>query len=212
MQKAISKAIYGRKIGMTQVFDKAGLRIPVTVVETAPLTVLRKKTIERDGYSALVCAFEDINEKKLSSPDAGIFKKLKQPAKKIVKELKLPADKYEIGATIDCEIFSEGDFVDVSGTSKGHGFTGPIKMWNQHRLKETHGTGPTVRKGGSNGMRSDPSRVMKNMKMARQWGNEKVTVQNLKVVRVDKGRNVILIMGGIPGPRGGLVTVTETVK
>lgn len=212
MQKAINKAIYGRKIGMTQVFDEAGLMIPVTVVETAPLTILRKKTVERDGYSALVCAFEDINERRLTKPEAGVFKKVKQPAKKLVKELKLSADKYEVGAIIDCGIFQQGDFVDVSGTSKGHGFVGPIKRWNQHRLKETHGTGPTVRKGGSNGMRSDPSRVMKNMRMAGQWGNEKVTVQNLKVVKVDKGRNVILIMGGIPGPKGGLVTVTETVK
>ena len=212
MQKAITKAILGRKIGMTQVFDEKGLRIPVTVVEAGPLTVLRKKTIERDGYGALVCAFEDKDIKKLNRPDAGQFKKAKQDGKKIVKELKLPIDNYEVGAIIDCEIFADGDHVDVSGTSKGHGFTGVIKKYNFQRLKESHGTGPTVRKGGSIGMRTHPGRVIKNKKMAGHWGYEKCTVQNLRVVKVDKDKNVILVKGAIPGPRGGLVTITQTVK
>jgi len=212
MQKAMQKAIIGRKLGMTQVFNDAGLMIPVTVVEAGPLTILRKKTTDRDGYQALVCGFEDVSEHKLTKPALGTFKATKQAPKKIVKELKIEADKYNVGDIIDCEIFQSGDFVDVSGISKGHGFVGPIKRWNQHRLKETHGTGPTVRKGGSNGMRSDPSRVMKNMRMAGHYGHEKTTVQNLKVVKVDKNLNVILIMGGIPGPKGGLVTVCQTVK
>ena len=212
MQKAMQKAIFGRKLGMTQIFDEKGLMIPVTVIQAGPLTVLRKKTAERDGYQALVCAFEDVSDKKLTKPAAGVFKKAKVPAKKVVKELKLPVDSYEVGGTIDCEIFQNGDFVDVSGTSKGHGFTGAIKRWNHHRLKETHGTGPCVRERGSSGMRSDPSRVRKGLHMEGHWGHEKVTVQNLKVVRVDKDRNVLLVMGGIPGPKGGLVTVCQTVK
>ena len=198
---------------MTQVFDSTGLMIPVTVVEAGPLTVVRKKTQERDGYSAAVVAFGDIKAEKLNKPERGVFEKAKQEPKRYLKELKYAnSESLEIGASITCDIFADGDFVDVQGTSKGHGFSGAIKRWNHQRLKETHGTGPVVRQRGSCGMRSDPSRVMKGLHMAGQYGVDKTTVQNLRVVKVDKDKNVLLIKGAIPGPNGSLVTVKEAVK
>lgn len=202
---------------MTQIFDDKGIMIPVTVVEAGPMTVVRKKTVERDGYSATVVAYGDIKAEKpldkLNKPEAGVFKKAKVEAKKHLKEFKYSnVDVLEIGATIKCDVFANGDFVDVSGVSKGHGFSGTIKRWNHSRLKETHGTGPVVRQRGSCGMRSDPSRVMKGLHMAGQFGHDNVTVQNLKIVKVDTSRNVLLIKGAIPGPNGGLVTVKQAVK
>jgi large subunit ribosomal protein L3 len=208
----MEKAIIGRKIGMTQIFDNAGLMIPVTVVEAGPMTVVRKKTQERDGYTALVCAFEDTAERKLTKPAMGIFKKIGIAPKKVIKEFKLPIDKYEIGSEIGCDIFEEGDFVDVIGITKGRGFSGAIKRWNHHRLKMTHGTGPVHRERGSTGANSTPSKVIKGLHMAGHYGHERVTIQNLKIVKVDKNRNVLLVKGGIPGPKGGLVTVKQTVK
>lgn len=208
----MKKAIIGRKLGMTQIFDQAGLMIPVTVVQAGPMTVVRKKTTERDGYQALVCAFEDTLERKLTKPQMGIFKKANVAPKKIIKEINLPADKYEVGATIDCSLFKEGEHVDVAGLTKGQGFTGAVKRWNHSRLKMTHGTGPVHRERGSTGANSNPSRVIKGLHMAGQYGHERVTIQNLRVVKVDTARNVLLIMGGLPGPKGGLVTVKETVK
>lgn len=209
----MKKAIVGRKVGMTQIFDETGLMIPVTVVEAGPMTVLRKKTVERDGYSAAVFAFEDVAERKVNKPQQGEFKKSKITPKKVIKEFKLSnADSYEIGATVSCDIFANGDRVDVSGLTKGHGFTGAIKRWNFHRLKMTHGTGPVHRERGSLGANSTPSKVIKGLKMAGQYGHENVTIQNLTVVKVDKDKNVLLIRGAVPGPKGGLVTVKETVK
>ena len=209
----MEKAIVGRKLGMTQVFSDNGLMIPVTVVLAGPMTVLRKKSMERDGYSALVCAFEDVAEKKLSKPELGVFKKNKQTPKKIIKEFKFSnVDNYEVGSEIKCDIFAAGDMVDVIGTTKGRGFSGAIKRWNNHRLKMTHGTGPVHRERGSTGANSTPSKVIKGLHMAGHYGNERVTIQNLRVVKVDLGRNVILVKGGIPGAKDGLVTIRQAVK
>ncbi len=209
----MEKSILGRKLGMTQVFDETGLMIPVTVVEAGPMKVVRKKTVERDGYSALQVAFEEVKADNLNKPQAGVYKKAGVKPAKVLKELKFTDfDKYEVGAAIKCDIFSDGEMVDVSGTSKGHGFSGVIKRWNQHRLKMTHGTGPTHRSLGSTGANSGMSKVIKGLHMPGQFGSVSVTVQNLKVVRVDAERNVLLIKGAVPGPKGGLVTVKAAVK
>ena len=178
----MKKAILGKKLGMTQIFDETGIMIPVTVIEAGPMTVLRNKTVESDGYKATVVAFEDLPEKKVGKPEAGAFKKANVGPKKYIKEFKYD-DEYEIGATITCEMFAAGDHVDVSGVTKGKGFSGAIKRWNQHRLKMTHGTGPVHRSLGSTGANSTPSKVIKGLHMAGQYGHENVTILNLEVVR-----------------------------
>ena len=209
----MEKAILGRKLGMTQVFDETGLMVPVTVIEAGPMTVVRKKTVERDGYSAVVVAFEDMKEKAVNKPEAGAFKKANVGPKRFVKEFKYDnADAYEAGKEIKCDIFANGDMVDVSGVTRGRGFTGVIKRWNQRRLKMTHGTGPVHRSVGSTGANSTPSKVIKGLHMPGQYGHDNVTIQNLKIVKVDTARGVLLIRGAIPGPKGGLVTVKQTVK
>lgn len=209
----INKAILGKKLGMTQIFGENDVAIPVTVVQCGPMTVVDLRTVERNGYSAVVCAFEEIKEGKLNKPEAGLFKKAKAKPARYLREFRYEnADSYEIGNVIDCTMFSEGDMVDVSGVTKGRGFTGVIKRWNHHRLKMTHGTGPVHREVGSTGANSNPSRRIKNLKMPGQYGHENVTIQNLKVVKVDQARGVLLIRGAVPGPKGGLVTVRETVK
>ena len=208
----MDKAIIGLKRGMTQIFDKTGLVVPVTVIEAGPVTVVQKKTLERDGYEALQVAFGDTKEHRLTKAEAGHQKKAGITPKKHLKELKLPVAGYEVGGQIKCDIFADGDRVDVSGTSKGHGFTGSIKRWNFSRLKMSHGTGPTHRSLGSTGANSDPSKVIKGKKMSGQWGAEKVTIQNLEIVKVDAAKNVLLVRGAVPGPVGGLVVVKETIK
>ena len=207
----MKKAILGKKLGMTQIFDETGIMIPVTVIEAGPMTVLRNKTVESDGYKATVVAFEDLPEKKVGKPEAGAFKKANVGPKKYIKEFKYD-DEYEIGATITCEMFAAGDHVDVSGVTKGKGFSGAIKRWNQHRLKMTHGTGPVHRSLGSTGANSTPSKVIKGLHMARQYGHENVTILKLEVVKVDAGKNVLLLKGAVPGPKNGLVAVRESVK
>lgn len=207
----MKKAILGKKLGMTQIFDETGIMIPVTVIEAGPMTVLRNKTVESDGYKATVVAFEDLPEKKVGKPEAGAFKKANVGPKKYIKEFKYD-DEYEIGATITCEMFAAGDHVDVSGVTKGKGFSGAIKKWNQHRLKMTHGTGPVHRSLGSTGANSTPSKVIKGLHMAGQYGHENVTILNLEVVKVDAGKNVLLLKGAVPGPKNGLVAVRESVK
>lgn len=209
----MKKAILGKKLGMTQIFGENDVAIPVTVVQCGPMTVVDLRTADRNGYSAVVCAFEEIKEGKLNKPESGLFKKAKAKPARYLREFRYDdAEAYEVGKVIDCTMFGEGDMVDVSGTTKGRGFTGVIKRWNHHRLKMTHGTGPVHRSVGSTGANSNPSRRIKNLKMPGQYGHEKVTIQNLKVVKVDKARNVLLIRGAVPGPKGGLVTVKETVK
>ena len=207
----MKKAILGKKLGMTQIFDETGIMIPITVIEAGPMTVLRNKTVESDGYKATVVAFEDLPEKKVGKPEAGAFKKANVGPKKYIKEFKYD-DEYEIGATITCEMFAAGDHVDVSGVTKGKGFSGAIKRWNQHRLKMTHGTGPVHRSLGSTGANSTPSKVIKGLHMAGQYGHENVTILNLEVVKVDAGKNVLLLKGAVPGPKNGLVAVRESVK
>ena len=209
----MNKAIIGRKLGMTQLFTAEGKVIPVTVIEAGPCPVVQVKTLERDGYSAVKLGFDQVDEKLLNKPEAGLFKKAGVPAQKVLKEFKLEnAESLAVGTVIECDTFVAGDKVDVSGVSKGHGFTGVIKRWNHHRLKETHGVGPVHREVGSMGAISNPSRVFKGKKMSGQWGCENVTVLNLEVVKVDKERNVILVKGAVPGPVKGIVTLRNSVK
>ncbi len=209
----LSKAIIGRKLGMTQLFAADGKVIPVTVIEAGPCPVVQVKTLERDGYSAVKLGFDEVNEKKLNAPLAGQFKKAGVPAQKVLKEFKLEnAESVEVGSVITCDVFQAGDKIDVSGVSKGHGYTGVIKRWNNHRLKETHGVGPVHREVGSMGANSSPSRVFKGKKMAGQYGHENVTVLNLEVVKVDKERNAILVKGAVPGPVKGIVVLRNSVK
>ncbi len=209
----MNKAIIGKKLGMTQIFSSDGKVIPVTVVEAGPCPVVQIKTVEKDGYSALKVGFDAVDEKALNKPEAGQFKKAGIAPCKVLKEFKLDdLSSYAVGTVITAEIFAEGDKVDVVGLTKGHGFSGVIKRWNQHRLKMTHGVGPVHREVGSMGANSSPSRVFKNKHMPGQYGNERVTIQNLEIVKVDTARNVLLIKGAIPGPKGGIVTVTNTVK
>ena len=209
----MKKAILGKKLGMTQVFTSNGLVIPVTVVEAGPCTVIQKKTEEKDGYNAVVVGFGETRESLVNKPQTGAFKKANVSVKKYVKELDV--DNYaelEVGSEIKCDVFAEGDIVDVTGITKGHGFSGTIKRHNAHRLKMTHGTGPVHREVGSMGANSTPSRVFKNKLMPGHYGDEQVTIQNLQVVKVDAERNVLLIKGAIPGNKNGLVTIKTAVK
>ncbi len=207
----MGKAIIGRKVGMTQIFAEDGKVIPVTVIEAGPCPVVQVKTVESDGYKALKLGFIEAKEKSLSKPDLGQFKKAGVKPCKVLKEVR-DMEGYEVGGVVKADVFAAGERVDVSGVSKGHGYTGVIKKWNQHRLKETHGVGPVHREPGSMGSISDPSRVFKHKHLAGHWGVENVTIQNLEVVRVDAERNFILVKGAVPGPKGSVVTVKATVK
>lgn len=194
---------------MTQVFTDDGLVVPVTVVEAGPMTVVQKKTTEVDGYEALVCAF-DQKKKNVTKPEKGIFDKAGVAPHKVLREFNI--DGLEVGSVVKADIFTEKDKVDVIGITKGHGFSGVIKRWNQHRLKMTHGTGPVHREVGSLGANSSPSRVFKNRHMPGQYGNERVTIQNLEIVKVDAERNLLLIKGNVPGAKGSILTIRESVK
>ena len=208
----MKKGLIGKKIGMTQLFDENGKVIPVTVVEAGPCTVVQKKTIENDGYEAIQVGFGDVKVQRVNKPMAGHFKKADVAPKKVLKEFRLEntAD-VNVGDILKADIFAVGDRVDVVGTSKGKGTAGVIKRWNFSRLKETHGTGPVHRHGGSLGV-IDPARIFKGKKMAGHLGTEKVTVQNLDVVKVDVENNLIAIKGAIPGPKNGIVVIADTVK
>ena len=209
----MKKAIIGKKLGMTQVFTPEGLVIPVTVVEAGPCPVVQIKNNEKDGYNAVVVAFEKQKAQRVNKPRTGAFKKAGVETYKMVKELKLDnSDQYSLGQEIKADIFAEGDKVDVSGTTRGRGFTGVIQRWNQHRLKMTHGTGPVHREVGSMGANSTPSRVFKNKHMPGHYGVERVTIQNLDIVKVDSERNILLVKGCIPGPKGSIVTIKEAKK
>ena len=209
----MKKAILGKKLGMTQIFDNNGLVVPVTVVEAGPCFVTQVKTVENDGYSAVQLAFGDVRENLLSKPMLGQLKKAEVTAKKYLKEFKLDnASELKLGDKLTCEVFAEGDYVDVTGTSKGHGYSGTIAKYNFHRHRMTHGNGPVHRHVGSIGANTFPAKVFKGKKMAGRWGNEKVTVQNLKVVKVDAERNVLLTKGAIPGVKGSLVSIKSAVK
>lgn len=207
------KAIIGRKVGMTQIFAEDGRVIPVTVVEAGPCPVVQVKTAESDGYAAIKLGFGEAKEKDLNKPDLGQFKKANVKACKVLKEVRLDdVSSYKVGDELKADLFAAGDKVDVKGITKGHGYTGVIKRWNQHRLKETHGVGPVHREPGSMGANSSPSRVFKHKNLAGQYGVENVTIQNLEVVRVDAARNAILIKGALPGNKGGIVVIGSSVK
>ena len=209
----MNKAIIGRKVGMTQLFTAEGVVIPVTVIEAGPCPVVQIKTMEKDGYEAVKLGFLEAQEKCLNKPDNGQFKKAGVKPQRILKEFRLQdMSSYQVGNVVTVESFKEGDKIDVVGTSKGHGFSGVIKRWNQRRLKETHGVGPVHREVGSMGANSTPSRVFKQKHMPGQYGHERVTVQNLEIVKVDVARNALLVKGAVPGPKGGIVTVADSVK
>ncbi len=209
----MKKGLIGKKIGMTQLFDENGKVIPVTVVEAGPCTVVQKKTVENDGYAAVQVGYGDIKITRVNKPEAGHFKKANVAPKKVLREFRLEdTDALNVGDVLKADVFAAGDRVDVVGTSKGKGTAGAIKRWNFSRLKESHGTGPVARHAGSLGACSDPSRVYKGKKLAGHLGAERVTIQNLDVVKVDVENNLIAIKGAIPGPKGGIVILADTVK
>ena len=209
----MQKAIIGKKVGMTQIFDESGKVIPVTVIEAGPCVVTQKKTTEKDGYNAVQLGFEDVKESKLTKPELGHLKKAEVALKKHLKEFRVEkAAEMNVGDEIKASVFAVGDKVDVTGISKGKGYAGVIKRWGAHRLKESHGTGPVHRHAGSMGSSTDPSRIFKGKIGAGQMGNEQVTVENLDIVKVDDELNMIVVRGAIPGPKGGVVYIKNTVK
>ncbi len=209
----MQKGIIGKKIGMTQIFDEAGKVIPVTVIEAGPCVVVQKKTVENDGYAALQLGFGDVKVQRVNKPMKGHFDKADVACKKTLKEFRLDdCDALNVGDIVKADTFAVGDSIDVIGTSKGKGFQGAIKRHNQHRLKETHGTGPVHRQAGSMGACSSPSRIFKGKGMAGHMGAEQVTVQNLEVVKIDTENNLIAIKGAVPGPKGGIVYIVDSVK
>ena len=209
----MSKSILGKKIGMTQVFDENGIVIPVTVIHAGPCAVVQKKTVENDGYTAIKLGFEDVPEKKLNKPEKGLFSKINVTPKKYLREFRTEdIDKFEVGQQINvADMFASGDRIDVSGISKGKGFQGVMKRFGSSRGPESHGS-KYHRRVGTMGAGTSPGRVFKGKKLPGHMGLEKVTVQNLDVVRVDGERNLMLVKGAVPGPKGGLVIVRETVK
>ena len=209
----MKKAIIGKKVGMSQIFDESGHVIPVTVVEAGPCVVVQKKVDEKDGYCAVQLGYEDIKESKLSKPELGHLKKAGAGLKRYLKEFRLEsAAEMNVGDEIKADVFAVGDKVDVTGTSKGHGYQGVIKRWNAQRTPMAHGGGPVHRHAGSMGSTSSPSRIFKGKIGAGHMGVEQVTVQNLDIVKVDPELNMIVIRGAIPGPKGGIVYIKNTVK
>ena len=209
----MKKGLIGKKIGMTQIFDEKGNMIPVTVIEAGPCAVVQKKTTENDGYEAVQLGYGDMKANKVNKPMKGHFGKADVAPKKVLKEFRLAdTSSLNVGDIVKADIFAAGEFVDVVGTSKGKGTAGVIKRWNFGRLKESHGTGPVHRHAGSLGACSDPSRVYKGKKLAGHLGAERVTIQNLDIVKVDAENNLIAIKGAIPGPKGGYVVIADAKK
>ena len=209
----MQKGIIGMKMGMTQIFDENGKVVPVTVVEAGPCTVVQKKTVESDGYVAVQLGYGDISAKKVSKPAKGHFDKADVAPKRTLREFRLDdISAMNVGDILKADVFAVGDRIDVVGTSKGKGYAGAIKRWNQHRLRESHGTGPVARHAGSMGSCSTPSRVFKGKRLPGHLGAERVTIQNLKVVKVDAENNLIAIKGAIPGPKGSVVCISDSVK
>ena len=212
-QNEMQKGIIGKKMGMTQIFDENGRVIPVTVVEAGPCAVVQKKTVESDGYTAVQLGFGDLSAKKVTKPEKGHFDKADVAPKRTLREFRLEdISGMNVGDILKADVFAAGDRVDVVGTSKGKGYAGAIKRWNQHRLRESHGTGPVARHAGSMGSCSTPSRVFKGKRLPGHLGAERVTIQNLKVVKVDAENNLIAIKGAIPGPKGSVVCISDSVK
>jgi large subunit ribosomal protein L3 len=209
----MDKAIIGKKVGMTQIFDDNGKVVPVTVIEAGPCVVVQKKTDDKDGYMAVQIGFQDEKERKLGKPEVGHLKKAGVPMKKHLKEFQLSGTAgMNVGDELKADVFAEGDKVDITGISKGKGYAGVIKRHNAHRTPTTHGGGPVHRHAGSMGSNTDPSRIFKGKIGAGQLGNEQVTVQNLDIVKVDAELNLIAVRGAIPGPKGGIVYIKNTVK
>ena len=209
----MQKGIIGKKIGMTQIFDEKGKVVPVTVIEAGPCVVVQKKTVENDGYAAVQLGYGDVSPKHVNKPMKGHFDKADVAPKKTLKEFRFEdCDSLNIGDIVKVDTFAAGDRVDAVGTSKGKGYAGAIKRWNFGRLRESHGTGPVARHAGSLGACSSPSRVFKGTKAAGHLGCERVTVQNLEVVKVDVENNLIAVRGAVPGPRKGIVVLSDTVK
>ena len=209
----MQKGIIGKKVGMTQIFDEKGNVVPVTVIEAGPCVVVQKKTVENDGYAAVQYGFGDVSPKHVTKPLKGHFDKSEVAPKRTLREFRLDnTDAVNVGDIVKADVFAAGDHIDVVGTSKGKGYAGAIKRWNHSRLKETHGSGPVARHAGSLGACSTPSRVYKGMKGAGHLGSERVTVQNLVVVKVDAENNLIAVRGAVPGPKNGIVVRSDTVK
>ena len=208
----MKKGIIGRKIGMTQIFDEIGNVIPVTVIEAGPCVVAQKKTVENDGYDAVQLGFMEVKEKHMTKAEKGHFEKAGVACKKHLKEFRLDdCSALNVGDVIAADTFAAGDKVDITGMTKGRGYTGAIKRWNLHKLQATHGVGPIHRQSGSMGV-IDPARIFKNKKMAGQYGNEQVTILNLKVVKIDAEKNIIAVKGAIPGAKNGIVFIRDSVK
>ncbi len=208
----MKKGIIGKKIGMTQIFDEIGNVIPVTVIQAGPCVVAQKKTVETDGYNAIQLGFAEVKEKHMTKAEIGHFAKAGVENKKHLKEFRLDdISTINVGDVITADTFAAGEKVDVTGMTKGRGYSGVIKRWNHHHLRMTHGTGPIHRQPGSMGV-IDPARIFKNKKMAGQYGNEQVTVLNLKVVKIDAEKNLIAVKGAIPGAKDGIVFIRDSVK
>ena len=208
----MKKGIIGKKLGMTQIFDEKGNVIPVTLIEAGPCVVAQKKTIENDGYEAVQLAYQDAKKKHLTKAEIGHFEKAGISPKRHLKEFRLEdCAQYEVGSVVTVETFAQGDKVDITGITKGRGFSGCVKRWGHHILRMTHGTGPIHRQPGSMGV-IDPARIFKNKKMPGQYGNEQVTILNLVAVKIDAEKNLIAVKGAVPGSKGGIVFIRDSVK
>ena len=208
----MKKGIIGKKLGMTQIFDEKGNVIPVTLIEAGPCVVAQKKTIENDGYEAVQLAYQDAKKKHLTKAEIGHFEKAGISPKRHLKEFRLEdCAQYEAGSVVTVETFAQGDKVDITGITKGRGYTGCVKRWGHHILRMTHGTGPIHRQPGSMGV-IDPARIFKNKKMPGQYGNEQVTILNLVAVKIDAEKNLIAVKGAVPGAKGGIVFIRDSVK
>ncbi len=208
----MKKGIIGKKIGMTQIFDEVGNLVPVTVIQAGPCVVAQKKTTENDGYEAVQLSYGEVKEKHLTKAEIGHFKKNGLEIKKHLKEFRLDdCSALNVGDIVSVDTFAAGEKVDITGMTKGHGYTGAIKRWNLHKLRMTHGVGPVHRQSGSMGV-IDPARIFKNKKMAGQYGNEQVTILNLNVVKIDTENNLIAVRGAVPGAKGGIVFIRDSIK
>ena len=208
----MKKGIIGKKLAMTQIFDEKGNVIPVTLIEAGPCAVAQVKTVENDGYAAVQLAYEDAKEKHLTKAELGHFKKAGISPKRHLKEFRFDdVSAYTVGSVVTVDTFAAGDKVDITGITKGRGFTGCVKRWNHHILRMTHGTGPIHRQPGSMGV-IDPARIFKNKKMPGQYGNEQVTILNLVAVKIDAEKNLIAVKGAVPGAKGGIVFIRDSVK
>ena len=208
----MKKGIIGKKLGMTQIFDQKGNVIPVTLIEAGPCVVAQKKTVENDGYEAIQLAYQDAKKKHLTKAEIGHFEKAGISPKRHLKEFRLEdCAQYEVGSVVTVDTFAQGDKVDITGITKGRGYTGCVKRWGHHILRMTHGTGPIHRQPGSMGV-IDPARIFKNKKMPGQYGNEQVTILNLAVVKIDAEKNLIAVKGAVPGSKGGIVFIRDSVK